>query len=134
MTYASLVLLTVAVAAAVQLFAPVKCDNELVKAITSPDGKHQITVLRRGCGATTGFTTEAVLQPAGTFIASGQEYVFAADTNHGAAEADPYGAVNIDVIWLDSNTVNISYESNSRVFKAVRQYNGVEFHYFSFQH
>jgi hypothetical protein len=43
------------------LFGPDMCGNEVISESHSPDGAKKIVVFQRGCGATTGFSTQASL-------------------------------------------------------------------------
>ena len=85
---------------------------------TSQDGKSQLVVFQRYCGATTGFSTQVSLLPVGIRKPEGAGNTFIADTNHGAAPSGPGGGPRVQVAWQGNRGFVVRYQSSARVFKA----------------
>jgi hypothetical protein len=115
--------------AALWFLGPSACGNDFIKAVVSPDGTQKVVVFQRGCGATTGFSTQASLLPTGALLPNKSGNVFASDTNHDAAPSGPGGGPDIEVVWHDAQAVTISYRPSVRVFKAESLVGGVKFTY-----
>jgi len=92
------------------------CTNESVSDAVSPDGRRHAVVFTRDCGATTGFSTQVSVLPAGR-RPSGGGNVFVADGDHGRAPARPGGGPAVRVRWLDRRTLEVRYDGRARVFK-----------------
>ncbi len=107
-------------------FMPVTgCENALIAQAHSPDGHARIVVFERSCGATTGFSTQASLLDAREPLGDEAGNAFIADTDHGRAPAAAHGGPTLDVRWIDERTVELGYDSRTRVFRAVDTWRGV---------
>jgi hypothetical protein len=53
------------------------CENEVVERVPSPDGSREVVVFTRNCGATTDFSTQISILPAGGVLPSrsGNTYI-----------------------------------------------------------
>lgn len=97
------------------------CFNEPLREISSPDGLHRVVVFQRDCGATTGFSTQASLLPAGQSLDHGGANLFVADTNHGAAPSGIGGGPAVEVVWRDSTHLRLTHHPQARIFLATPQ-------------
>src|SRR5918992_4542304 len=93
------------------------CGNELLKSIASPDGRRKLVIFQRDCGATTGFSTQASLLPAGDGL-RGSGNVFIADTDHGKAPSGPGGGPQLAARWIAKDTLELRYHPRARLFVA----------------
>jgi len=92
------------------------CANRVVSESASPDGRRHAVVFSRDCGATTGFSTQVSVLPAGR-EPSGAGNVFGADGDHGRAPAGPGGGPVVHVRWLGRRTLEVRYDGRARIFK-----------------
>jgi len=102
------------------------CGNELLHENVSPDGKMKVVVFQRDCGATTGFSTQASIIPAGDALPKKSGDVFVADTGHGAAPVGEGGGPELRVQWLSNERVVLSHHVAARVFKADAKHDEVD--------
>ena len=105
------------------------CDNTEVGRYSAPNGKRDLVVFERSCGATTGFSTQASLVRPGQESPAGAGNVFIADTDHGAAPAAPHGGPRLDVVWQSNREIRLSHHPRTRVFLAAEQVEDVTFIY-----
>ena len=108
------------------------CANELLAEVASPDGKWKAVVFQRGCGATTGFSTQVSLLPAASVMPNESGNAFRSDTNHGAAPSGPGGGPAVGVVWRSPIELAISHHPAARVFAAERSVGNVEVRYEQF--
>lgn len=94
------------------------CANEIVDRVGSPNGNYDAVLFQRDCGATTGFSTQISLVPAGEDI-EGSGNVFVADDSHGRAEAGSWGGPWAQIRWK-SGELDVSYAAGSRIFEQNR--------------
>jgi hypothetical protein len=112
---------------------PVACGNKPLAEAVSPDGTRKLVVFERDCGGTTGFSTQAsVLAPHAT-LANEAGNIFAADTGHGAAPAGAGGGPELRVAWTSPNHLRLQHHESARLFKAERQFEGIEISYETFK-
>jgi len=99
-------------------FASGMCANSVVTSATSPNGKWEVVVFERNCGATTGFSSQISLIEAGEELddEAGNIYI---------AEGYPK---DYTVNWKSDDSVKISGIKNYN-FKKESQLNGVQFSY-----
>jgi hypothetical protein len=109
-------------------FSPL-CGNEIVESLTSPDGSKKVVIFQRDCGATTGFSTQASLLLANEVLRNNGGNVFSSDTNHGTAPSGKGGGPALQVRWLGTEAVSISYHPATRISKAQPEVSGVQFKY-----
>lgn len=105
------------------------CANEAIIEVASPDAKHKAVVFQRDCGATTGFSTQVTVLPAGASLQNEPGNVFVADTNHGAAPSGRGGGPEVAVHWLTDAALHIAHHPSARVFKAERYIGDVQIDY-----
>jgi hypothetical protein len=91
------------------------CGNEVLQDVPSPDGRRHAVTFERDCGATTDFSTQVSVLTKARSIAGGGN-VFVVDSDHGKAAAGPGGGPNVTVRWVDARTLEIRYDSRSRIF------------------
>ena len=85
------------------------CGNDVYSSYTSPDGKYDLIVFQRDCGATTGFSTQISLIKHGKKLPNKSGNVFIAD---GVPDSQ-----FIDVTWQGNDEVII----NNKVYKTYLQ-------------
>jgi len=104
------------------------CSNTAVTTVNAPDGKHQVELFQRDCGATTGFSTQvSISEPGDEGAARGNAFV--ADDNHGAAVAAAWGGPWVNVKWTSPKALLVQFDAKSRVFKQVAEVKGVRVTY-----
>ena len=92
------------------------CANQLLNDVPSPGGARHAVVFQRDCGATTAFSTQVSILPAGTTLPDISGNVFVADTDHGRAQRGPGGGPRVSVRWIASDTLELRYDSRARIF------------------
>jgi hypothetical protein len=93
------------------------CGNRLISETPEPGGSRKLVVFERGCGAATGFVTHvALLEGAERLSNSTVGDVFAADSNHGAAQ---FMYVYVD--WTPRGAIVVTYPANARVYNKVQR-------------
>jgi len=90
------------------------CGNEVLRTVPSPDGKVKAILFKRDCGATTGYSEQLSLLPAGAILPNEGGDTFVADSNHGAAAGGP----QVQVIWKDNDHLLITHHPKARIFHA----------------
>ncbi|MCY7339211.1 MAG: hypothetical protein LH465_04565 [Sphingomonas bacterium] len=104
------------------------CKNTIVSKAKSPDGEHIAVLFQRGCGATTGFSTQvSILAP--DEATSGGGNTFVADDDHGAAAVGAWGGAWADMRWIAPDHLLIRFAANSRIFEQNGQVSGVKISY-----
>src|SRR5713226_3366552 len=85
------------------------CGNQVGQVIPSPDGKLKAVVFERDCGATTGFSTQVSILPAGDKLLNDRGNLFVAD-DHGTAPS-------VGLAWTAKRQLLLRYDHRARVFK-----------------
>jgi len=93
------------------------CANDVIKEAVSPDGRKKVVVFQRNCGATTDFSTQAVLS-VGRSLPDDGGNVFSADTNYGAAPSGSGGGPELEASWVGPKELVLEHHAQARVFKA----------------
>jgi hypothetical protein len=99
-------------------WSPGICGNDLLAEMPSPGGSRQAVVFQRACGATTGFSTQVSVLPAGEKLPNDGGNVFVADTDHGQAPSGPGGGPVVEVVWLHEDRLLIRHHRLARVFRS----------------
>jgi hypothetical protein len=92
------------------------CANERLVDRASPDGRWHAVVFQRDCGATTGFSTQVSVLPAGYSLRNEGGNAFTADDDHGAAGAGPGAGPSVSARWIAPDTLEVRFHPRSRVF------------------
>lgn len=93
------------------------CGNRVVAEIASPDGRLKAVEFERDCGATTDFSTQVSVIKSNKRLASDSAgNAFSADSNHGLVPVHAAGVMEIDIQWVNGNTLQIGYPAGARVF------------------
>jgi hypothetical protein len=92
------------------------CDNTPLAEVPSPGGTRKAVVFERSCGATTGFSTQVSVLPAGEKPRGDAGNVFVADTDHGAAPSGPGGGPVVEPVWIAEDRLLIRHHRLARVF------------------
>ena len=90
------------------------CGNEVLRTVLSPDGKIKAVLFERDCGATTGYSEQVSLLPAGAALPNEGGDTFVADGDHGAAPGGP----QVQVVWKGNARLLIKHHPKARVFHA----------------
>lgn len=105
------------------------CENKIIQSIESPDSIRKVVVFERDCGATTDFSTQISIIKNGEHLENKSGNIFSADSDNGNAEIDENGLVYINVLWLDSLTLLIEYDSKARIFNNKSDYKDISINY-----
>src|SRR5690348_3059865 len=95
------------------------CDNDSFKEFKSPSGRWKVVVFQRSCGATTDFSTQASLLPAGASLPKKAGNILSIDSNHGEVAVDSSGLIDVGVSFQGDAAVTLVYPARARVFTAV---------------
>jgi hypothetical protein len=114
--------------------ALVRSWTEVVGDVPSPDGKWDVVLMVRNAGATTDYSTQLSIIPAGGQLSREIALcrpgnVFIADGNHGAVAVNDKGFMHVDIVWQSPNLVLITFPSSARVFKRERRFQSVTVNY-----
>ncbi|MCW3846421.1 hypothetical protein OF829_04160 [Sphingomonas sp. LB-2] len=97
------------------------CADTVAARALSPDGKREAVLFDRNCGATTGFSTQISVLPAGA-APSGTGNAFIADSAPAASWGGPWAEMR----WLGPDRLEIRYDSRADVFLKARVVSGVQ--------
>lgn len=86
-------------------------------------------MFNRECGATTGFSTQVSILPAGDKLPDKGGNIFTADTDHGNSPVEPWGGPPVEVKWDGETSLHITYDKRARVFVRESSYKGVSILY-----
>ncbi len=131
------VILAVLIICAVVWIVPlalVRSWTEVVGDVPSPNGKWDVVLMVRNAGATTDYSTQLSVVPAGGRLSREIALcrpgnVFIADGNHGAVAVTDRGFMHLDVVWQSANLVLITIPPSARVFKQERRFQSVLVNY-----
>ncbi len=104
------------------------CGNTVVKTARSPDGQLDVVLFERSCGATTGFSTQISIVPAGD-LPDGGGNVFVTDDDSGADDRGEWGGVWADVFWLSDRRLHIDHAPSAGVLKSSPRFGDVTITY-----
>ena len=105
------------------------CRNQLISRVDSPGGAHSAVLFQRGCGATTGFSTQISVLPASTEPPGGGN-VFRADTGHDAAvRTGAWHGPWAEVRWLSPRYLLIRHAEGARLFARSPEADGIRISY-----
>jgi len=105
------------------------CDNHIVSRLDAPDGAHSAVLFQRDCGATTGFSTQISVLPAGGQPEDSGN-VLRADGGHDAAvRAGAWGGPWAEMHWLSSRHLLVRYAAGARLFAREAQVSGITISY-----
>ncbi len=94
------------------LLAACVCENEVIAATPSPDGRLQAIVYARGCGATVGANTHVSILPRGRSLGDETANVLLIDAGH-----DPAVSLDVTARWAEARELVVSYDPRVRVFR-----------------
>ena len=97
------------------------CGNEIISSVPSPSGTHYAVVFQRNCGATTGFSTQVSVLPAGKRLPNDPGNTFIADEGH-----DYSVPLDVAVSWDSEKVVRLEYDARLRIFRNESQVRGVK--------
>lgn len=93
------------------------CGNEVLQQVVSPNKTHVAFIFQRDCGATTGFSTQVSIFPAGKNLTDDEAgNVFDCDTNYGKAPSGAGGGPEVNIEWTSNNQMKMSYSQRARIF------------------
>jgi hypothetical protein len=87
------------------------CSNDIKSEIPSPDNSLVAVIFSRDCGATTGFSIQLSIIPAGSKLPNEIGNVFIEDSGSGGTKEMP-----IYVKWNAAEELSVSYNPSARVF------------------
>ncbi len=100
------------------------CGNTVVKTTRSPNGRLDAVLFERGCGATTGFSTQISIMPAGELPDSGGN-VFVTDDDSREGERGEWGGAWADVRWLSERRLHIDHAPNAVLLRSLDRFGDV---------
>ena len=105
------------------------CQSDIVSRVESPGGMHSAVLFQRDCGATTGFSTQISVLPAGGESPDGGN-VFRADTGHDAAvRTGAWRGPWAEMRWLSPRHLLVRHAAGARLFARAGQANGIRISY-----
>ncbi len=124
-------ILLILVGISIPLFFIIKdaCVSTLVESIPYPNKNYKIVVFERSCGATTDFSNQISILNNSDSLNNYSGNIFIADTDHGKAELTDKNVIQTHIQWRDNRTINIKYDSLSRIFKKEKYYRGFKIIY-----
>ncbi len=106
------------------------CENTIDYTVYSKDGNHIAYVFERNCGATTGFSTQISVLNSQKKLKNNDGNLFIAD--NGVANVSDIGTIATEVIWKDNNHIIVRYDGKAKVFKKVKNLQGIKIQYETF--
>ena len=91
------------------------CGIQPLSATVSPDARQQVVTFEYDCGATTDFSTQVSLLPAGASLPNRPGNVIALDAYGDSAPRGPGGGPIVRVKWLGNDSLEISFDQRARV-------------------
>jgi hypothetical protein len=85
------------------------CENDSVREFPSPNRSKRLVLFLRGCGATTGYTTDGSILDANERLPDESGNTFTAHGAHGPATATDGGRADLTVAWKGNSEVWIEY-------------------------
>ena len=95
------------------------CGNRVIEDVPSPNGRQHVVVFVRDCGATTDFSTQVSVLPAGEAVSDGGN-VFIVDADRGRAPRAAHGGPAVTTGWVSNDQLEIRYDQRVRVFRQER--------------
>lgn len=104
------------------------CENNVGERVLSPDGKRVAVVYQRGCGATTGFSTQiSIIGSRDTPRSGGNTFI--ADDRNGVSPRGSWGGPMVRVWWTSSDELTVAHHPGIRVFDQRDRVRRVSVHY-----
>lgn len=94
-----------------------EAENDIIRVIPSPDGKHEIVLFSRGSGATSGFNMQATILEKGEALPNECGNVFIVDKGEAT------------VSWRSDQSVQVVFDPEVRIFKQEASVSDVTFDY-----
>lgn len=105
------------------------CGNKKYIEKLSPNKDKKAIVFEYDCGATTDFSTHISILNSDEILEKTESgNLFVADSNHG--ESNMNGEIiDLNINWLDNQTLIIDYDKKARVFKNKKTKSGINIIY-----
>ncbi|HEY9049494.1 MAG TPA: hypothetical protein VIN08_26530 [Ohtaekwangia sp.] len=106
------------------------CGNQMVKELTSPDGKYKAVVFIRDCGATTGFSTQVSILDNTTALdndMAGNILVMSDHASEGRMFAE--GGARVNIAWINNRKLRIQYDPRTETYEQKTEWNDTEIVY-----
>jgi hypothetical protein len=103
--------------------------NNIQYEIISPDGRHKAVVFERNHGAMDPFITHVSLLRAGQELSRKSGNVFIATAGFGAAPAALWGGPDVDLEWIDDDTLLIVFDEYARTRRREERVKGIDVKY-----
>jgi hypothetical protein len=105
------------------------CGVEPITATLSPDARLQVVAFEYDCGATTDFSTQVSVLPAGASLSNKPGNVIRLEPNGNAAPRGPGGGPRVLVKWVSTDSLEISFDQRDRLIVQNRTVHGVRIGY-----
>ncbi len=104
------------------------CNNEIIQALPSPDGRYTAFLFQRDCGVTTSFSTQASVYPKGVQLGNLGGNIFVADLP-GDGPTISSGGPTAHLRWTGDRNIEIQYHHTARTFLTEERRSAVKIAY-----
>ena len=103
------------------------CRDNPLNDVSSPDGRHTAVVIGRTCGKAAGFSTKVSIFTRGKTESHFVGNALIVDINPGdfPAPSGPGGGPVVEVQWISSNELRLTYHTYVKVWKAATSVDGI---------
>jgi hypothetical protein len=105
------------------------CRNQVLEEVPAPSKPLRAVVFQRDCGATTGFSTQVSVLPAGARLPAAHGNAFDASTDRGAAPSGAGGGPEVSVRWVDDTRLLIRHHQKAHIHFAHTEVDGITIEY-----
>jgi hypothetical protein len=105
------------------------CGNDVVKEVTSPNGKMKAVLFERDCGATTSSTSQISLLSSGRSLPNEIGNLFVAGKDDGRAPGAPWGGPMVEVSWTDDTHLLVKYDNRASISKREESFGNINIRY-----
>jgi hypothetical protein len=101
----------------------------MIRELPGLDRSHRAVVFHRSCGGNAGSSTHISLVAGDALLPDSVGNTFIANTNQGRAPVGPHGGPAVAVRWISSDTLEVRYHPEVRVFTSEARVRGIEIRY-----
>jgi len=105
------------------------CTNTVLQTVPDPTQRMQAVVFQRDCGATTGFSTQLSILPAGASLPNNSGNAFVVDAATDDVPAHTARGPEVTVQWLAPDHLQVRHDPGVRIFRSEQQVEGVRVTY-----
>jgi hypothetical protein len=101
------------------------CDNELLSRVEAPGGAHVAVVFERGCGATTGSSTQVSVLRARDVFRVSPSFLRPTASGNALVLDSRHGRVAVGARWIDDARLELTYAPGATSMQAAATVDGV---------